>query len=163
MKIEVMKKMIDYFGSDVRRINHSLKVLDFAQIIASDESIDKISNEIIIYTALLHDIGILEAEKKYGSSMGKYQEMEGPYIAREILSDLKIHDEIVDRVSYIVGNHHSYTKIDGIDFQIIVEADFLVNIFEDDLNNEAVINIKENIFKTETGKKLITTMYLSGF
>jgi len=89
--------------------------------------------------------------------------MEGPYIAREMLSDLKIHDEIVDRVCYIIGNHHSYTKIDGIDFQIIVEADFLVNIFEDDLDDEAVANIKENIFKTEKGKKLITTMYLSGF
>jgi HD superfamily phosphodiesterase len=160
MKIEVLKKMIEYFKSDVERINHAFKVLDFAIIMAYDENIDKISHEIIVYSAILHDIGILEAERKYGSSRGKYQEMEGPYIAREILTDLNIHDEIVDRVCYIVGHHHSYTMIDGMDFQIVVEADFLVNMFEDDLEREAIKNIKENIFKTDSGLKLVNTMYL---
>jgi hypothetical protein len=161
MKTDVMKKMIDYFQGDVARINHALKVMDFAQIIACDENLDRITYEIIIYTAILHDIGILEAEKKHGSSTGKYQEIEGPFIAREILLDLEISDEIVDRTCYITGNHHSYTKIDGMDFQIVVEADFLVNIFEDDLSRDAVESIEKNIFKTETGKKLIRTMYLS--
>jgi len=77
-----------------------------------------------------------------------------------MLSDLKISDEIIDRVCYIIGNHHSYTKVDSIDFQIIFEADFLVNIFEDEMSKEAIENINENIFKTETGKKFIRTMYL---
>ena len=161
MKIDVMKKMIEYFKSDVVRINHALKVLDFAIIMASDENIDKISREIIVYAAILHDVGILEAERKYGSAMGKYQEIEGPFIAREILTALNIHDEIVDRVCYIIGNHHSYTKIDGVDFQIVVEADFLVNMFEEDLKKEAIENIRENIFKTGSGLRLVNTMYLS--
>jgi HD superfamily phosphodiesterase len=121
MKINLMKKMIDYFKTDVRRINHALKVLDFAQIISEDQSLDKKTKEIIIYTAILHDIGINEAEKKYNSSVGKYQELEGPSIAREMLSDLKISEEIINRVCFIIGNHHSYAKINGIDFQIIVK------------------------------------------
>ncbi|MGZ7209314.1 MAG: HD domain-containing protein, partial [Methanobacterium sp.] len=159
MKIEVLEKMIEYFGVDVRRINHALKVYDFAQIISYEESIDRKTRDIIIYSAILHDIGIKVAEKKHNSSVGKYQEIEGPPIAREILSDLKISEEIINRVSEIVGNHHSYTKIDGIDFQIVVEADLLVNIFEEYMSRETIENINNQIFKTETGKKLIKTMY----
>jgi HD superfamily phosphodiesterase len=161
MKIEVILKMIDYFQMDVKRINHALKVYYFAQIISYDQSLNKKMNEIITYTAVLHDIGIKLAEQKYNSSMGKYQEIEGPPIAREILSDLKISDEIINRVCYITGNHHSYTKIDGIDFQIIVEADLLVNIFEENMNIKAIEKIKEEIFKTESGNKLINVMYLN--
>lgn len=161
MKINLMKKMIEYFQTDVRRINHALKVLDFAQIISEDQSLDKKTKEIIIYTAILHDIGIIEAEKKYNSSVGKYQELEGPSIAREMLSDLKISEEIINRVCFIIGNHHSYAKINGIDFQIIVEADFLVNIFEDNMSKETIQNMNDTIFKTKSGKKLIKTMYLN--
>ncbi|MGZ7134912.1 MAG: HD domain-containing protein [Methanobacterium sp.] len=161
MKIEVLEKMIEYFGVDVRRINHALKVYDFAQIISYEESIDRKTRDIIIYSAILHDIGIKVAEKKHNSSVGKYQEIEGPPIAREILSDLKISEEIINRVGEIVGNHHSYTKIDGIDFQIVVEADLLVNIFEEYMSRETIENINNQIFKTETGKKLIKTMYLN--
>jgi HD superfamily phosphodiesterase len=161
MKNEVIMKMIEYFQTDVRRINHTLKVFDFACIIAHEQSLDKKTKKIISYTAILHDIGIKNAEKKYNSSMGKYQESEGPPIARNILSDLNISEEIIDRVCYIIGNHHSYLKIDSIDFQIIVEADMLVNIFEENMSKDAIEKIKENIFKTETGKKLISTMYLN--
>ena len=120
----------------------------------------KKNKEIIIYAAILHDIDIKEAEKKYKSSAGKYQEMECPSIACEMLSDLKVSEEIIDRVCFIIGNHHSYAKIDGIDFQILVEADFLVNIYEDGLGKKAIENINENIFKTQSGKSLIKTMYL---
>jgi HD superfamily phosphodiesterase len=161
MKIELIKKMIEYFQTDVKRINHALKVVDFAFIIGEDQSLDEETKEIIIYAAILHDIGIKEAEKNYNSSIGKYQEIEGPPIAREFLSELDISEQIINRVCYIIGNHHSYAKINGMDFQIVVEADLLVNIFEDNMNYDAIEKIKENIFKTGTGKKLLSTMYLN--
>ena len=161
MKNKVIKKMIEYFQTDVKRINHALKVFDFACIIAYEQSLDQKTKEIIIYTAILHDIGIKNAEKKYNSSIGRYQEIEGPPIAYKILSDLNISEEIIDRTCYIIGNHHSYTKIDGIDFQIIVEADMLVNIFEENMSKKAIEKIHENIFKTEAGKKLVSMMYLN--
>jgi HD superfamily phosphodiesterase len=156
----VMEKMVGYFGHDTKRINHALKVFAFSQIISSRESPDAGMQEIIAYTALLHDIGILKAEQKYKSSVGKYQQIEGPPIARQILTDLGIPAPIIDRVCFITAHHHTYSKIDGIDFQIIVEADFLVNIFEDDLGREATESIGVRIFKTEAGKNLLRTMYL---
>ena len=156
----VMEKMVGYFGHDTKRINHALKVFAFSQIISSRESLDAGMQEIIAYTALLHDIGIREAERKYKSSSGKYQQIEGPPIARKILADLGIPAPIIERVCFITGNHHTFTKIDGIDFQIIVEADFLVNIFEDDLGREAIESIGNRIVKTKTGKNRLRTMYL---
>jgi len=129
MQNRVMDEMIGYFGHDVRRINHALKVHAFASLIACREVEDIRTREIIGITALLHDIGIHEAEKKYNSTAGNYQEIEGPPIARKILEHLQVPADISDRVCFITGTHHSCPRIDGLDFQIIVEADLLVNIF----------------------------------
>jgi hypothetical protein len=158
---KVMEKMIEYFGKDPRRINHAMKVFSFSLVIGNDLSLDERMMEIVAYTAILHDIGIREAEKKYNSSAGNYQETEGPPVAKVIMSDLNITDDISDRVCFIIGNHHTYNKIDGIDFQVIVEADFLVNIFEDGMKKEAIESIYQNIFKTEPGKRLIKSIYLN--
>jgi HD superfamily phosphodiesterase len=160
MIARVMEKMVGYFGHDTRRINHALKVFAFARIISSREPLDAGMQETIAYTALLHDIGIVEAERKHHSSAGKYQQIEGPPVARQILSDLGISPAIIDRVCFITGNHHTYTRIDNIDFQILVEADFLVNIFEDGLKKEAIESISTRIFKTEAGTGLLRTMYI---
>lgn len=78
--------------------------------------------------AILHDIGITEVEKKYKSSAGAYQEMEGPAIARYLLSDGNLKSKTIDRICFIIRNHHSYQKINGWDFRIGVESDFLMNI-----------------------------------
>ena len=88
---KVLHGMIEYFGNDVRRINHALKVYGFASTICRSE---KLNNE----TALLHDIGIPISEKKYDSCIGKYQEIEGPPIAGEILEKLNFKPEVIERV-----------------------------------------------------------------
>jgi HD superfamily phosphodiesterase len=161
MTSKVLEKMIDYFHNDIRRINHALKVFNFSQIISDSLLLDEKTKEIISYTAILHDIGIKESELKYNSSNGNYQEIEGPPIARRILTDLGIQGDIIDRVCYIIGNHHSYQKIDGMDFRIIVESDFLVNAFEDGMNRHSIESALERIFKTEKGISLLKTMYLT--
>jgi HD superfamily phosphodiesterase len=160
MIASVMEKMVGHFGHDARRINHALKVFAFTQIISSHSPLDVEVQEIIAYAALLHDIGIPEAERKYPSSAGQYQQIEGPQIARQILTDLGISVLVIDRVCFIIGNHHTYTKIDGIDFQILVEADFLVNIFEEGLPREAAAAVSARIFKTNAGRNLLRSMYL---
>jgi hypothetical protein len=155
----IMGDMIRYFQGDVKRINHALKVYCFASLISQDSNTDERKHQIICIAALLHDIGIKEAERKYQSSSGKYQEQEGPPIAREILASYDMDKVIIDRACFIVGNHHSYSKIDDTDFQILVEADLLVNIFEDSKSIESVRNVREKIFKTEPGIRLLDQMY----
>lgn len=156
---DVIKSMIDYFGNDVRRINHALKVYGFASTISRSEKLSQETIDIIEIAAVLHDIGIPLSEKKHNSCAGKYQELEGPPIAREILIQLNINPKTIDRVCYLIGNHHTYTKIDGLDFQILVEADFLVNIFEDEMNKSIIDSVKEKYIKTKTCLSLMDTMY----
>jgi len=159
-EITLLNKMIAYFGNDAKRINHALKVHSFANIIAENEIDDDFKKEVVNYAAILHDIGIKEAEKKYNSSSGKYQEIEGPPIAGSILQTLNVSPEIIERVCFIISCHHSYNKIDDIDFQALVEADFLVNIYEDSMHKENIQSIKDKIFKTQTGIDLLNKIYL---
>ncbi len=156
----IMADMIRYFHGDVKRINHALKVYSFVSLILKESGSDERESLIIGISALLHDIGIKEAERKFQSSSGTLQEQEGPPIAREMLKSYGLDHEIIDRVCFIIGNHHSYSKIDGTDFQILVEADFLVNIYEDAVSPESVRNVREKIFRTEPGIGLLDEMYL---
>ena len=66
---------------------------------------------------------------------------------------------MIDRVKYLIAHHHTYDAIDGIDYQILVEADFLVNILEDGLAKEAALQAYQNIFKTESGKNICQEMF----
>lgn len=155
----IMLKMFDYFNGDIRRINHAIKVHEFSSTIGNLENLDINKQSIVEIAAILHDIGIKSAEKKYNSSAGKYQELEGPDIAKELLFEFDIDSNILDRVYFLIGHHHTYSKIDDIDFQILIEADFLVNIFEDNLSSDSIQTIRSKYFKTNTGIRIIDSFY----
>lgn len=43
-----------------------------------------------------------------------------------------------ERVAYLVGHHHSPAQIDGIDYQILIEADYIVNASESGYSQQAI-------------------------
>ena len=65
-----------------------------------------------------------------------------------------LHD-VAERVMHLIARHHTYTDIDGKDLQILIEADFIVNLYEDSASENAVRNAYEKIFVTESGKKIL--------
>ena len=156
----VATEMIKYYAGDKKRINHFIKVHGYAKAIGEAEELDERTMLILETAAYVHDIGIKISEEKYNSSAGKYQEIEGPPIAEEMLTKLGYDKDVIERVSYLVGHHHTYSNIDGIDYQILVESDFLVNICEDNLSKDSAMKIKEKIFKTQTGKKLLENLFI---
>ena len=123
-------KMISYDHGCPGRIQHFLKVHSFAKTIAVSEHLDEKTLFITEAAAIVHDIGIRLCLEKYGDGNGKLQEKEGPALAEQMLSELGFEKDVIERVSFLVGHHHTYTGIDGLDYQILVEADFLVNLFE---------------------------------
>lgn len=155
----IIKKMILYFDGDVRRINHALKVYGFSKSIGQMEGLNNHEMAILEVSSVLHDIGIKVSEEKYGSSSGRYQEIEGPQVARELLAEFDFSIDFIDRVCHLIGNHHTYSKIDNIDFQILVEADFLVNIYEDNIKQSQIDTLKKKYFKTEIGRCYLDSMY----
>lgn len=152
-------EMIKLYNGDAKRIQHFCKVHSYAKLIAEMENIDKDTLFILETAALTHDIGIHLCEEKYGSCNGKFQEKEGPLLAGKMLADLEFPKEVSERVQYLIGHHHTYNDIDGMDYQILVEADFLVNMYEDGLSKEAVKHVYDSIFRTESGKKICIEMF----
>lgn len=159
MNHELSLKVIEYFRNDARRIHHAMQVYGFARTILLAEGISGKEKNIIETAALIHDIGIPEAERKYGSSAGNYQEIEGPPIARGILEELSYPEEIINRVCFIVANHHSYNRIDGIDFRILVEADLIVNIYGNAMSRKASDTLISKHFVTSAGRRIAEGMY----
>ena len=151
--------MIAYYDGDPKRIQHFTKVHSYARLIGIGEEFDDASLFILEAAAYTHDIGIRVAEEKYGRCDGKLQEQEAPIIAQKMLSQLGFENYIVERICLHIGHHHTYDNIDGLDYQILVEADFLVNLYEDDAGNRAIDKAYKRIFKTETGKKIFRLMF----
>ena len=156
---DLFMDMIAYYDGDPKRIQHFTKVYSYARLIGIGEELDDASLFILEAAAYTHDIGIRVAEEKYGRCDGKLQEQEGPIIAQKMLSQLGFENYIVERICFLIGHHHTYDNIDGLDYQILVEADFLVNLYEDDAGNRAINKAYKRIFKTETGKKIFRLMF----
>lgn len=152
-------EMIKLYEKDAKRIQHFCKVHGYAKLIAESEGVDGDTLFVIEAAALTHDIGIHLCEEKYGSCGGKLQEREGPAVAKKLLDELGFEPAVTERVMYLIAHHHTYENIDGIDYQILVEADFLVNIYEDGLSSEAAESAYNNIFRTESGKRICREMF----
>lgn len=153
------KKMVEFYRGDPARIQHFVKVHSFAKLIGEEEHIDEKTLYILEAAAYVHDIGIRISMEKYGKQNGTLQEQEGPAEAEKMMKQLGFDPDVIERVSYLVGHHHTYTDIKGIDYQILVEADFLVNYFEDNMSAETVEKSVDKIFRTETGRHIAEEMF----
>jgi len=156
---ELIQEMIAYYAGDMRRINHFLKVYGFAKAIGELEGLDARTQGILEIAALTHDIGIKVSEIKYGDASGQHQQEEGPPEAETMLTGLGVDRTVIDRVCRLIARHHTYTDIRDVDHQILVEADFLVNIDEGDVPAESIRSIHDKIFRTESGKRLLRALY----
>ncbi len=159
MRDELIEEMKNIFSSDQERIDHALAVLNYAEQILFAEGGDPL---VVKAAAILHDIGIHEAERKYSSSAGKYQEIEGPPIAREILSKYELDEAIIEHICKIIANHHSAKNIDTPEFKIIWDADWLVNIPTEfpEADKEKLQKLIDKIFKTNKGRQIAVELFL---
>ncbi len=148
----LVREMRKVFGTDQRRIRHAYRVLDFAEQILRQHQADPL---VVMSAAILHDIGIHQAERKHGSSAGKYQQIEGPPIARKILTEAGVDRKRIEHVCNIVADHHTAKTMDTPEFRILWDADNLVNLFVEGQKHvgdaEELIN---KVFKTHAGAQI---------
>lgn len=156
---EIIAKMIDFSEGNLHDINHFMKVYGFAETIGKGEKLDDETQKILEAAAIVHDIACPLCRVKYGNTNGKYQEEEGIPLTYEFFKDSGLSKEFVDRVAYLVGHHHTLTNIDSLDYQILIEADYIVNADESNYSKKNIINIIEKVFKTNTGIHLIKSIY----
>ena len=157
---KLYSELLTFFQGNSGQIQHFAKVHSFAALIGRQEGLSEKEQFTLEAAALTHDVGIRPAMEKFGRCNGKLQEQEGPPVVQEMLAALDFPRDVTERVAYLVGHHHTYTDIDGIDYQILVEADFLVNLFEGGSSKEQIQITEENIFRTKSGKEILRRMFL---
>ncbi len=157
---KLTEAMIDYSEGNLHDIAHFLKVWSYARTIAQLEQVDEDVQNTLEAAALVHDIACPLCREKYGNTNGKAQEREGGALARPLLERLGGTPEEIDRIVYLIEHHHTYTDVDGMDYQILLEADFLVNADESGLSEKAIRTFEKNVFRTVSGKRLLESVYL---
>lgn len=158
----LLAAMTAYDAGDARRIHHFLKVYALAAAIGRLEGLAPEQQRVLEAAALLHDIGIHPAERLHGHCAGALQEQLGPPEAEALLHRLGGYAEKeIQRICFLIAHHHTYAHIDALDWQILVEADFLVNLYEDGESREAAVRVCERIFRTAAGKQLLSDMLLA--
>ncbi|MDR0987673.1 MAG: HD domain-containing protein [Ruminococcus sp.] len=156
---DVIDKMVEYEAGNAARIGHFLKVHSYAAHIGNHEKLGYPRQLILEIAAIMHDIGIKPALEKYGSSAGQYQEELGPAAALEMIKMMELPDKAIERICFLVGHHHTYTDVDGKDWQILLEADFLVNMEEEKMSEKMIESAYKKVFKTPSGKRLCEIIY----
>ena len=159
----LMEKMIAFTSADStivhHDVNHFMKVWGFARTIGTAEQLDETAQFTLEAAAILHDIACPLCRRKYGSAPGTLQEKEGKPLAEGFFKDTDIPKAIQQRIVYIVSHHHTYTGVDGIDYQIMLEADFLVNADEGHESTQGIQTFGDKGFKTPTGIRLLHDLY----
>lgn len=156
---DVAEEMIKYSDGYVHDIDHLLKVWSYAKIIAFATNVDAETMYLVEVESLVHDIACPLCRKKYGDTDGKHQEIESDSLVHNFLGTLNVEQKIIDRVSFVVSHHHTYTNIDNIDYQILIEADYIVNATESNYDTHNIINFIENIAKTDACKRILKSIY----
>ena len=161
MIAKATEKMIDFYKGNLHDIAHFLKVWSFAKTIGELEGLDSHTQEILELTAVIHDIACPLCRIKYGNTNGNNQEAESPALVEEFFKDFPLASEDLARISWLATHHHTYTGVDGLDYQILLEADFLVNADESNFPISTIQSFREKVYKTKAGIRLLDSMYLS--
>ena len=135
LKETIIAKMIDFYRGNAEDISHFLKVYAFAHTIGGLEGLDASARDTLEIAAIVHDIACPLCREKYGNTHGKHQEKE--------------------RIIFLVTHHHTYSGVDGMDYQILLEADYLVNAAESEKYGKSWKAVRENVFRTKTGIRFL--------
>jgi len=155
LKDRVAVKMKQYFGTDFKRIGHAGRVARYAEKIGKNEKADM---AVVLCAAYLHDIGIKNAEEKYGSAKAEHQHVEGPPVARKILQDLGAREALIDEVCDIISHHHHPRDSETRNFKVVYDADMLANMDacqgKEQIEADILARKIDSRYLTDAGKEL---------
>lgn len=152
---QIMEKTIAFSRGNIHDIDHLIRVWTYAKTIGELEGLDRETQFILEIAAITHDIACALCREKYGCTDGKLQEREGEPLVRAFLSGTGLTEEQIGRVAFLVSHHHTLKGIDGADWQILVEADYIANATENGYSRENMETFMRQVMKTESGKRLL--------
>ncbi len=156
---QIMSKMIAFSDGNIHDIDHFIRVWTYAKTIAELEQLDANTQYVLEVVAITHDIACPLCREKYGNTNGKHQEAEGVPMVEAFLSDAGMSAYQMERIKSLVGHHHTLSDITGIDYQILIEADYIANASENGYDRTNIENFLKRIAKTSTGTQLIKSVF----
>ena len=157
---KAIQKMILESKGSLHDIEHFIKVWTYAKTIGELEGLDEKTQQTLEYAAVVHDIACPVIRPQYGFCPGIKQQELGAPMAKEFYKDSGLPQDIIDRIVYLVEHHHTFKDVDGIDYQILLEADFLTNAGEQEKYHRNIQKFHDDIFKTKSGLELLESMYM---
>ena len=151
---QLLEKMLAFSEGNIHDIDHFLRVWSYARAIGELEGLDSETQFILECAAISHDIACPLCRAKYGNTNGKYQELEGEALARDFLKDSGLSREQIDRVVFLIAHHHTFTGVEGLDWQVLLEADYLVSAGESGYSAENIRRFADTLCKTPSGRAL---------
>ena len=155
----LLEKMIAFSEGNIHDIDHLIRVWTYARTIGGQEGLDPGTQYVLEAAAIVHDIACPLCRAKYGNTNGKYQEAEGAPMAAAFLREAGVDEEKTARIAYLVGHHHTFTDVDGLDYQILLEADYLANASENEYTSKAVAVFRRKFCRTLSGRRLLGTLF----
>lgn len=156
----LLQSMVAYDSGDARRCQHLLKVHDLAATIGTLEGLAAEDLFVLEAAAIIHDVGIHVSEGRSGGDSGRNQQLYGPAEGRKVMEEVGCFSpQEQDAVAFLIAHHHTYAGISSPSWQMLVEADFLVNLYENGAPAEEIRRVRERIFRTKTGLALFDAMF----
>ena len=156
---QILEKMIAFSEGNLHDIDHLLRVWSYAKLIGELEGVDPATQFLLEVAAITHDIACPLCRAKYGNTEGKHQEEEGAPLVCTFLNGTGLSPAQIARVAYLVGHHHTYRGIDGLDYQILLEADYIVNASESGYSRENIEHFIATVMKTESGIRIARSVF----
>ena len=156
---QILEKMIAFSEGNIHDVDHLIRVWTYAKTIGELEGLDAGTQYVLEAAAIVHDIACPLCRAKYGNTNGKHQEAEGAPMAEEFLRGSGMSETQLARVTYLVGHHHTFTNIDGIDYQILVEADYIANASENGYAAAQIEQFLSRVVRTEAGTRLLKSVF----
>ncbi len=156
---QIMEKMIAFSEGNIHDIDHFIRVWTYARTIGKLEGLDGQTQFILEVAAITHDIACPLCREKYGNANGKRQEEEGAPMVEAFLADAGLTAGQLERVKFLVGHHHTFTGVDGPDYQILLEADYIANASENGYDAKNIERFLDRIVRTDAGKRLIRGVF----
>ena len=156
---KILEKMLASSQGNIHDIDHLIRVWTYAKTIGELEGLDAETQLILETAAIVHDIACPLCREKYGNTNGKRQEEEGAPMAADFLADSGLTKQQIERIAYLVGHHHTLHDIDGPDYQILIEADYIANASENGYSKNNIENFLQSVMKTKSGKRLTKAVF----
>lgn len=141
-----------YEEGHCRRTQHILKVYALAKLLGEQEKISTEDQQILQAAAILHDIAIKYCKKHYnGDASQEKQKKEASHLVQEFLQEANYLPSYIPKIVDLVSKHHDYRKEKSKLLQILIEADLIVNCYENHQITKSQ-NLLKIFFKPREGK-----------